>query len=287
MTTAPVPAPIGFDTLLTRTWALFRRNWIIALPPIIAGIIAVVLIVAVLAFFVVAALASAGSADRAVEKLGPAFVFSYLAAVLVALAVTLWGYVAMFGMADAAWERGTATFADGFAAFRARAGAVLVAWIGLVGLAIVALILSIPTLFIALLAFPVVTMYVLPSVVSGGRGGFEAIGESWQLVRRYPGQSIIAFLVLVAIWYGISFVGAIFILPVEFSVMPRGSETMPHMPPVPLLAFGGVGYFISIALSMAYSGFFALALTGLYRDLAPRPVIQPFPPPPAGIVPAP
>ena len=43
------------------------------------------------------------------------------------------GYVVMFGMAESAWERGTATFADGFAAFRARAGAALVAWLGLVG----------------------------------------------------------------------------------------------------------------------------------------------------------
>jgi hypothetical protein len=197
-------------------------------------------------------------------------VLGYLAFIVFVLLVTLWGYSAMFGMADAAWARGTATFGDGFAAFRSRAGAVVVAGIGVCGLAIAALILAIPTLFIALLALPLVTMYVMPSVISGRRGGFEAIAESFRLVRRYLGPSVIAILVLLAIWYGLSFIGAIFIFPLEFSVLPQGSDTMPHMPPIALAVVCGVGYLISILLSMAYSGFFALAIVGLYRDLAAR-----------------
>lgn len=284
MTTLPAAGPIGLDTLLSRTWALFRRNWIVALPPIIAGLLTVVAIAAWAAYFIVAAIAH-GGLDRAGSQLGASFLASYCIVLLLAVALTLWGYTAMFGMADAAWARGTATFADGFAAFRTRAGAVIVAGIGVFGLAIAALILAIPTLFIALLALPLVTMYVMPSVVSGRHGGFEAIGESFRLVRRFFGPSIVAILVLVAIWYGISFVGAFFVMPLEFAVMPQGSDTMPRMPPLGLAVFCGIGYLLSILVSMAYSGFFALAMVGLYRDLAPRTAASPLPPAPAGIVP--
>ena len=286
MTTVPAPGPIGFDTLLSRSWTLFRRNWIVALPPVIAGVIVILALMVLVAVFVVAALA-AGGLKRGGSPVPVPFFAGYFGIMLVAIVLYLWGYTAMFGMADAAWERGTATFGDGSAAFFARAGAVFVAGIGLFGVGIAALILALPTLLLALLAYPVVTMYVMPAVVSGGRGGFEAIGESFQLVRRFPGQSIIAFLVLVAIWYGISFIGGFFVLPLEFSMLPQGSETVPHAPPIALAVICGLGYLVAMAASMAYSGFFALALTGLYRDLAPRANASPLPPAPSGIVPAP
>ena len=283
MTIVPVAGPIGFDTLLSRSWALFRRNWIVALPPLIAGFITIAGAAVFIAVATVALLASGPRHPSA--SLGGAFVASYLLFVALVLVATLWGYTAMFGMADAAWERGTATFGDGFAAFRSRAGAVIVAGIGIFGLAIAAVILAIPTLLISLLALPLLAMYVMPSVVSGRRGGFEAIGESFRLVRRFFGPSIITMLVLLAIWYGISFVGAFFILPLEFAVMPQGADTMPRMPPIGLAVFCGIGYLLSIVASMVYSGFFALAIVGLYRDLAPRAAASPLPPAPAGIVP--
>lgn len=283
MTTVPVAGPIGFDTLLSRAWTLFRRNWIVALPPLIAGFITMAGAAVFFAVVVVAALASGPRHPSA--TLGGTFVVSYLLFVALVIAVTLWGYTAMFGMADAAWERGTATFGDGFAAFRSRAGAVIVAAIGIFGLAIAAVILAIPTLLISLLALPVFTMYVMPSVISGRRGGFEAIGESFRLVRRFFGPSVITILVLLAIWYGISFVGGFFILPLEFAMMPLGADTTPRMPPVGLAVFCGIGYVLSVLASMIYSGFFALSIVGLYRDLAPRAAASPLPPASAGIVP--
>ncbi|MDB5072570.1 MAG: hypothetical protein JWM87_3681 [Candidatus Eremiobacteraeota bacterium] len=276
-----VPAPIPFDTLLSRSWALFRRNWIVALPPVIAGLIT---IAGAVVFAVIATVAVLASGPRHPSAtLGGTFVVSYFGFVALVLVVTLWGYTAMFGMAGAAWERGTATFGDGFAAFRSRGGAVIVAAIGVFGLAIAAVILAIPTLLVSLLALPLLVMYVMPSVISGGRGGFEAIGESVRLVRRFFGPSVITLLVLLAIWYGISFVGAFFILPLEFAVMPQGADVMPRMPPIGLAVFSGIGYVLSILASMAYSGFFALAVVGLYRDLAPRAAASPLPPAPAGM----
>ena len=183
-------------------------------------------------------------------------------------------------MAAAAWERGTTSLADGNAAFRARAGAFVVALIGLIGLGIVALIFALPTLFIALLALPLFTMYVLPAVVAGGRGGFEAIGESFRLVRRYFLASLIACVVLYGISYGISFIGAIPLFPLEFSMMPAAGQTTPNMPPIPLIAFGVLGYIVTIALSLAYTGFYAIAVVGLYRSLVAQPLPAPTPPAP-------
>ena len=157
------------------------------------------------------------------------------------------------------------------AAFRWRGGAFLVAVIGLVGVAIVAFILALPTLFIALLALPLFTMYVLPAAVGGGRGGFEAIGDSFRLVWRFFLPSLIACVVLFGISYGISFIAVIPILPLEMATLPSPGETMPHMPPLPLLFFGVVGYLVAIALQLAYYGFYAIAIVGLYRSLVAQP----------------
>jgi len=31
----PAPEPIRFEVLLAQSWTVFRRNWIVALPPVI------------------------------------------------------------------------------------------------------------------------------------------------------------------------------------------------------------------------------------------------------------
>ncbi len=278
MIAPPVRDPLAFDALLSSSWALFRRNWIVALPPVIAALLIIIgiVILAVLAFAVTV---STGSMQQ--QPSTPVILVLALLYVLLCVgiaALSLWAYAAMFGMADAAWERGTATIADGNAAFRARGGALLVAVIGLIGVGIVALILALPTLFIALLAFPLFTMYVIPAVVSGRRGGFEAIGDSFRLVRAFFLPSLIAFVVLFGISYGISFIGAIPIVPLELATMPGAGETAMRIPSIPLIIFGGIGYLVAIALQLAYAGFYAIALVGLYRSLVvPRPVPPPAP----------
>ncbi|HEX3467836.1 MAG TPA: hypothetical protein VHT05_07155 [Candidatus Elarobacter sp.] len=273
--------PLAFDALLSSSWALFRRNWIVALPLLIALGLILALLVVVFALGLGAAILSGVRATDGGNS--PAFVIIvivfYLVFAVGAITLNLWGYTATFGMADAAWERGTATFADGNAAFRSRTGALIVALIGMTGLAILALILAIPTLFIALLAFPLFTMYVFPAVVAGRRGGFEAIGDSIRLVRRFFLPSLIACVVLFGISYGISFIAAIPVVPLELAMMPGPGETQPHMPPIPLLVFGLLGYVVAIILSLAYTGFYAIAIVGLYRSLVAQP--QPSAAPPA------
>lgn len=273
MTDAPVPPPIGFDTLLAQTWALFKRNWIIALPPVIAGI-AFVVTIAVLA--IVAIVASGGRHQTvASSNVLSVIVISYAVAFVVGVALSLWTYAAMYGMADAAWEHGVTSFADGWAAFRENWGRVLTAGIGMAGVALAALILAVPTLGLALIALPLFTMYVFPAAVSGGRDGFDAIGDSFRLVRRFFGQSAITALILYAIMYGIGFIGVFAIVPLEFAVIPTGHETAPRVPPIPLVLFSVAAYLIMMLVSVAYTGFVALARTGLYRDLAGRSGVPP------------
>jgi hypothetical protein len=277
VTTAPAPKPLAFDALLSRSWALFKRNWTVALPPFIAAAAIMVVLVVLVIVFVIAAIAH-GNPEHWSGGFIATLVGAYLVFLAFAVLASLWAAIATYGMADAAWERGSATLGDGMAAFGARAGAAFVAGIGIFGLAIAALILLLPTLGLSLLALPLVTMYALPAVVSGGRGGFEAIRESFLLVRHFFGQSAIVYLVLYAIQYGISLLMVAAVVPLEFATLPMGSDTEFRMPPFPLLGFSGVMYVVTIVALVAYNGFHALALVGLYRDLIAQARPQALPP---------
>jgi hypothetical protein len=272
VTPPPAPEPIRFETLLSLSWSVFRRNWIVALPPVIAMLIVLAGMGAFAGAVVAAGLARGGlERSAASPTFWPGIAVSYLVLVVVMLVVGLWSFAAMYGMADAAWAKGTATFGDGFAAFRTRSGALIVAFIGLAGVAIAAFILMLPTLGLALLALPLVTMYVVPSVVSGGRGGFAAIGESFRLVRRFFGASAIALLVLLGIQYGISFLATFAILPLEFAIIPGPGQTEPHMPPLGLILVSGMGFVVAMLAAQAYTGYYAIAIVGLYRSLFAQP----------------
>jgi hypothetical protein len=288
----PAPEPIRFEVLLSQSWTLFRRNWIVAVPPVIGLVIGVLgaaafvgtIVAAAFAHGVVAAFAQAAHQRDAPMPDGGFFTIVFGAAliyVVVMLAVGLWSYAAMYGMADAAWAKGTATFADGFTAFRTRAGALILAFIGLFGLAVVAMILMLPTLGLALLAFPLFTMYVVPSVVTGRRDAFTAIAESFALVRRFFGASAIALLVLIAINYGISMVASFPLYPLEFAFLPSAGQTVPHLPPVGFLLATGLWFVLVMVAAQAYLGYYTIAIVGLYRSLCAQPVAGQ---PPGGIV---
>lgn|GEM_PF-1404752 len=274
VTPPPVPEPIRFEVLLSQSWALFRRNWIVALPPVIALLIGLVCTAALVGAIVAAAVAH-GLFQRYAPPPDNGFFAMLFAGIViyavVMLAVILWSYAAMYGMADAAWAKGTATFADGFTAFRTRAGALIVAGIGVAGLALVAVFLALPTLGLAVLAMPLVTMYVAPSVVTGGRDGFTAIGESFRLVRRFFGTSAIALLVLIAINYGISMMASFPMYPLEFAFLPTAGQPAPHLPAVGFLVGAGLWFVLAMIVAQAYLGYYTIAIVGLYRSLYAQP----------------
>jgi hypothetical protein len=284
---APPPAPIEFGALFARSWEVFKRNWIVALPPILGGIVITIIVTAFIVAIVVGAIAAntRGHASAASAGFAGLAIVGSLVLLVLIVVIALWTQIATYAMADAAWMRGSASFTDGFAAFPSRVGALFVAMIGLFGLMLVALILMLPTLTLSVIAFTFVTMFVLPAVVAGRRGGFEAIAESFRLIRRFFVPSIITWLVLYAIQYAISFLMVFAIMPVEFAAMPAGSDSMPQIPPIPLIVFSGALYIAAIVALMAYTGFQAVALVGLYRELSAQPEpppAQPWTPPPPG-----
>lgn len=267
MTSAPAN-PASPDAILRRSWTLFRGNPIIALPLFLIF----VLIVAAVAVLLVA-LFRDPLVTRSHPPVIPAwFVFAFVLIELASLVAIFSAFTAAYGMADAAWQRGTTSLGDGLLAIRTRTGAVVVALIGFAGVGVAAVILALPTLGLVFLALPLFTMFVFPAVIAGGRGGFSAFRESYLLVRHNFGASAITLLLLFAIQYGISFLALPAIFPIQFSIMMSAQSTNAGLPHVELwqLILAGVGYTIIIGLSYLYMGFAAIVQTGLYRELRAR-----------------
>jgi hypothetical protein len=253
--------------LLSQSWVLFRRNWIVVLPPLIAAAVVVFTVVplATAIAYAVFRLATRGPAVTVVP------VWSIAAAVVVMFTITvatgLYAVAASYGMADAAWSRGTTSLGDGWAAFRRRWSALSAAGLAILGVAIAALILALPTLGLSLIALPFVTMYVVPSIVAGGRGGFAAVGESFRLVGRSLGRSAVLVLVQIALSYALGYVTSIAIMPLALSVIRLGTEPALQAPPLVLVVVGAFTALVYMLGSMALGGFSTIVLVGFYRWL--------------------
>ncbi len=263
------PTPLPLDVMMSRSWELLKRNPAIAVPPLFT-LIPIVIGLVLLVVWIVGMVMHGHRRDGGAALWAP-FAIGYFVMLAVTVVVAVFGYAAMWGMANAAWERGRATLADGFAAARVSFWRLVVAFIGFFGLIIAAFILALPTLGISFIALMLFTIYVFPAVVVGGHGGFAAIAESFRLVRNYFSTSIVAALVLLAIQYGISFLSYPFVLPLQFAFMDSTQKgaTIPIIP-VPLAVLGGIGYLVILAALYVYQAFYALAIVGLYRSLVSR-----------------
>ena len=261
--------PVSLETILRDAWKLLRRNWVLVVPLLLAGV-AILAIVAV--FVVVLAVTISPAGNKMSNAVIATIAIGYVVVLLFALAASIAVTDATYGMADALWIKGTTGLDDGATAARARFGATVVAFVGFLGLAIAALVLLIPTLGLALLAFPVVTMYVFPAVITGGYGGFAAFGESWRLVRRYFSTSAIGCLILIALQYLITMVLYVMIVPLEFGLIAATSgKSAPSLVAVGMLgALLCVVLLVVIAALYVYHAYYTVAIVGLYRWLRAR-----------------
>jgi|HubBroStandDraft_1064217.scaffolds.fasta_scaffold64537_2 hypothetical protein len=284
------PEPIRLEALLGGSWRLLRTHAAIVVP-LLLGLVFMVPVVAAFVDFIV----RAQHADVLDDRAGWTFLGICVAWLLVYV-YTFIALLATFAMADALWTRGTTSMGEGFRLALARFWPAVGAYIGLFGLALAALILILPTLGLSFLALLVFTMYVLPAVVGGRRGGFAAVEESLRIVRRYFGASALALLVAIAIEYAIS----LLFTPLSFfafalvgiPLTPPTTSTPPptlHMPPMPALVGAGVIFFLAMACLYAYYSFYALLTCGLYRSLRecsetgqPAAVARPTEVPPGG-----
>lgn len=184
------------ESVFSRAWELLTRNWIIIVPGVVIGAIIGVL----RALLTPAPLVYTTASGTTVYNTG-----GMLASVGSGLLLALVGLVAFIatqafttGMAGAAWQRGTTTLADGFAAFQEDAGRIILTAIGLILIACVAVVLSIPTLGIAFLAYYLFTLYAFPAAIVGKRPGFEAIAESFRItIARFVPTLILGIIIFV------------------------------------------------------------------------------------------
>ena len=296
MTVLPAAPSASLESVLNDSWKLLRRNWSLAVVPLVAWIVAGVVVAAIIACTAIAVGVSAVGRQMTPAQ-GLVLVAAWLACALV-LGVGGAAITALtFGMADAAWETGSTSFAAGVATMRARLGPTLAAFLGLAGVGILAVILALPTLGLALLAMPVVVFYVLPAAIVGGTGGFAAIGESWRLMRRFFGITALAVLILLAIRYAVTFVAYVFIIPLQIGVSFAGNGHAAASI-VALVVLAGLLCIASLVLVVALCAEFAfstLATVGLYRWLRARAAAEdaaaaagpPVPVGPAGAPPEP
>ncbi|TAM60516.1 hypothetical protein EPN52_04890 [bacterium] len=176
--------------VFSRSWQILNRNWILALPGIVAGILAGIVRAVLGAHYVV-------GPDGEWTEVSAGFFFTELA-LLIQFILFVASVTYTTGMAGTAWRTGSATLADGTAAFERDAGNVVVALVVLFALGVVALLLSLPTFGLALLAFIFFVVYTFPAAVIGEVRGVEAIRESVRIAMRRS-SSTLTMIVAIAI----------------------------------------------------------------------------------------
>jgi hypothetical protein len=108
------------------------------------------------------------------------------------------------GMADVAWQRGRASFADGTRAFRRDGGHVLVAMLALSAIGLVAAVLAAFTFGLSFLVYAFFCIYTMASAVAGERPGLRAIAESAGIAfeRPLPTLGVVLGILAVAVLMG-------------------------------------------------------------------------------------
>ncbi len=249
------------ESVFARSWALLARNWIIILPGLVIGLVVGILN---------QVLAPPQYVDPAtgVVVVGGSFLGG-IARGLIGLTLSILAFIAnqayTTGMAGAAWERGTATLADGAASFQEDAGRIAITALGLIFLGSLALTLAPFTLGLSLLALLVFALYAFPAAIVGNRPGFSAIAESFAITRArfVPTLVVSALICLVFVLVGI-FAGLL------------------HFAPL-------IGPIVAACITQAFVAFVTLVVVGEYlnlrgRGFGPGPTVMAPPSPPSNAV---
>lgn len=219
------------ESLLTRSWRLLNANWYIIVPGLVIGVSAGIIIGLL-------ALISYHGGQSAPSPFAPmAALLSSI--VWVIASITSLAYTT--GMAQAAWETGKATFDDGRRAFRENGVQVFVALIVLTIIGMMALLLTIPTLGLSLLAFAFFFLYTIAFVVVNDRTALDAVVASC----RFATQNFASTLLITVVMGALAFAA---LLPMMLLAV------------VPF-----AGPLLSGALVQAIAAFFALLIVGEMR----------------------
>ncbi|HVA38095.1 MAG TPA: hypothetical protein VNJ51_10830 [Candidatus Dormibacteraeota bacterium] len=221
--------------VFSRAWQLLTANWIIIVPGIVVGIVSEIVRSLLGPHMVV-------TPDGGVTSIGGGFIMMQ-AAYLIQLVLFVASVTYTTGMAGAAWRTGTTTLSDGTVAFERDAGKVVVALIALFLLGWVALILSIPTFGLAMLAFIYFVVYTFPAAVIGEVPGIEAIKESVRIAQSRVSPTL-------------TMIVAIAVIGIVVGIVTSALHVVPFLGPV----IGGL-------IAGAASAYFTLVVAGEYLQL--------------------
>jgi len=257
--------PISAENLFSRSWEILNRNWSIVIPGLIVAIVSGV----VTYLLAPSVYVGDGTVVVTTSFLGRSFAFivQTLAAIITISYTT--------GMAAAAWRTGTASFADGYAAFTQEGGHVFTAMIALFIAGIVAAILAPFTIGLSLLACFFLFLYTMAAAVIGNYGWFAALAESYRIAVARAATTAIILVVFIVIAIVAGIIGGLL-----------------HFTPL-------VGPLISEIIQMIVLAYITIVVVGAYIQQAATPVPvtvgaaqataapPPYAPPPASPPPPP
>lgn len=183
------PPTLPLREVMARALALLARNVSIVVPGLVAG------------FFtgVVSATLTPQNDDVDVASLAAqtAVLIAETIATILSIAYTT-------GMADAAWERGRARFADGAQAFRREGSHVFVALVILAVFGTIAALLVPYTIGLSVVVLAFFCVYAMPAAVVGRRSGVQAIIESGEIAveRALPTSLMIVGIAVIVVIVG-------------------------------------------------------------------------------------
>jgi hypothetical protein len=240
-------APVQSDSvenIFARAWSLLAKNPVIIVPGLVVGLVAGVIQVALIPHPHIDASGSADAAS-AVASAGRA-AFSAALGIVVGVLAFLLTQTYTTGMAGAAWERGTATLADGRASFREDAGRLLAAVVMIAVLGILAGIITFGIGWLVVLFF---SIYVVPAVVLDNYGAVPAFRLSAAIAMKRALSTIIIIVLLFVIGLGLALVT----LPLAF---------IPFLGPI-----------VAALVSQAVTAYATLVIVGEYLQVRRSPDI--------------
>ncbi len=240
------------ESVFSRSWKLLTENWIIIVPGLILALIG-----AFVSYSAGPAVVIDNSSGAAVYN--PGGMVGHAFNPLIGMLISILSIAFVTGMAGAAWRTGKATLDDGLAAFRRDGLQLLLGIILLFVLGFVAIILSIPTLGLAAVAFMIFFLYTFAGIVVGNETAITAMSESFRIAtRNFVTTLLVVILIFVIAICGGFLAGLISFLPL-------------------------VGTLVSLVIQQVVVAFAALVIVGEYLKLRATAVDQPAARPPSAV----
>jgi len=256
------------ENVFGRSWTLLTQNWVIIVPGLIVAIITGILtgLLAPSTTYV------SGGDYTTIRSVGvvSSMIIAVIGVIGAIIAITY-----TTGMAGAAWQRGTATLADGGAAFREDAGHVLSAMVFLFLVGIVASVLAPFTLGLSILVLFFLFPYTMAAAVLGNFGGIDALRESYRIATQHVATTAIIIVVAAVI----AIIGGILagILHFIFLIGPLVSAIL-NEAVLAYLTLVIVGVYLGYRNTVAVAA--APAAAAASAAAPPMPDVAPPPPPP-------